>query len=180
MARKASNRQNYLYLFLGIGLIVASLLWKIYNQGVLSFKGELEVQEVQYLFPKPQRIKIDSLGIDLEVTEGIIYEGNWQISETKATHLASSASPGEMGNIVIYAHNKNHLFGPIRWIGNDAIIELSSADGKNYTYQVVSIHEVNPKQIEFVLPKPQEVLTIYTCSGILDSKRYVVVAKPLK
>ena len=116
--------------------------------------------------------------LSLDISEGAIVDGVWQISKVGASHLNVSANPGEGGNIVIYGHNKNSLFGPIRWIEKGAEIEINDENGNKYSYVVSETLEVSPDKIEYVLPKNEEILTLYTCSGFLDSKRYIVIARP--
>ena len=70
------------------------------------------------------------------------------------------------------------MFGPIRWIEKGAEIEINDENGNKYSYVVSETLEVSPDKIEYVLPKNEEILTLYTCSGFLDSKRYIVIARP--
>ena len=44
---------------------------------------------------------------------------------------------------------------------------------------VVASRIVESDAIEYVLPKNNETLTLYTCTGFADTDRYIVVAKPL-
>jgi LPXTG-site transpeptidase (sortase) family protein len=170
--------KNYGYLFLttGILLILFSVSYRTYRSRVLSFKGTV-TESVIKQYVKPVRIVIDDLKIDLPIEEGSIQDGIWSISENGASHLNISESPGGKGNIVIYAHNKNKLFGPIRWIKNDTLIKVINEDGKEYDYKVTERIEVKPTDLTYVLPKNEETLTLYTCSGFADSKRFIVTAK---
>jgi sortase A len=175
----SSNRSGFLFLFLGALFIIVSLSWRIHQRTVLSFEGKVPPPQVTKVKATPPKsIHILSLNINLNIEEGFIQDGIWKISETGATHLNSSGNPGDGGNVVIYGHNKNKLFGPILWIKVGSEIKLSTEDEKEYFYIVTDTKTVDPKEINYVLPKTEETLTLYTCTGFLDTKRFIVVAKP--
>jgi len=171
-----SGSYGYFLLIFGILLIIFSFVYKTYRLRILSFNGTV-TETVIKQYAKPVRIEIPDLKIDLPIEEGGIQDEVWSISEKGATHLNISENPGGKGNIVIYGHNKNKLFGPIRWIKNETIIKVFNADGVEYDYKVTERVEVKPTDLSYVLPKNEETLTLYTCSGFADSKRLIVVAK---
>lgn len=127
----------------------------------------------------PARINIGSVGIDLSVEEGKIDSGIWQISDKNATYLIGSDVPGRSGNIIIYGHNKWEIFGKLGTVGEGNVVEIFTKGGKEFRYRVVSISVVDPTDIGVIAPTNYQVLTIYTCTGFLDSKRLVVKAVPL-
>lgn len=179
------NSRN-IHLFLGVFLILATFFYdNYYKKRVLSFSGSFAEQgeKVDEIKEKPKslpiKIKIESLGIDLEVEEGAIKDGVWQISENNVSHLNISKVPGEGGNIVIYGHNKKNLFGPIRWIKVGDEIKVLNQEGKEFSYRVKEALTLTPDAIEYVYPKEEEILTLYTCTGAFDSKRFIVIAKPV-
>lgn len=114
----------------------------------------------------------------MPITEASISQGVWQVSETGASHLSSSESPGKKGNIIIYAHNLTRLFGPIVNVKKGDLIMVRTKKAL-YTYVVEKTYTVSPDQIELLLPTKSEVLTLYTCTGFLDSKRFVIQARPI-
>lgn len=123
------------------------------------------------------RIVIPSLAMDLPVVEARVIAGFWELSETTASHGVGSANPGDIGNTVIFAHARDELFGPLRNIKNDAVIYLLT-ENQWYQYQVSEIKLVDPNDVEVIAPTPDQTLTLFTCSGFLDTKRLIVVAKP--
>lgn len=125
----------------------------------------------------PVRIVIPSLAMDLPVVEARVIAGFWELSETSASHGVGSANPGDIGNSVIFAHARTELFGPIRDIKNDATVYVMTND-RWYRYRVVEIKLVDPNAVEVIAPTADETLTLYTCSGFLDTKRLIVIAKP--
>jgi LPXTG-site transpeptidase (sortase) family protein len=176
MAAIISKYYGYLFLVIGIILIVFSLLYRNYRSRVLSFEGTITETVIQK-YPKAVRIIIPDVKIDLPVEEGAVQDGVWSISESGATHLNISENPGGKGNIVIYAHNKNNLFGQIRWLNNGALIKIINENGQEFEYKTNQIVEVKPTELSYVMPKNEEILTLYTCSGFADSKRFIVTAK---
>lgn len=129
-------------------------------------------------FPPPTRLIIPRLNLDLPVTESPIINGYWQLSDSTASHGQGSASPGQPGNIVIFAHARPGLFLPLRQIeAGTNIYVLTSRSW--HLYRVDRIVTVSPDQTEIVSPTSAETLTLYTCSGFADSRRLVVQAHPL-
>ena len=130
------------------------------------------------VFDVPSRITIAALGIDLPVAEAKVENGLWQNFDSFASHGINSASPGEGSNVVIFAHAKWQMFGNLKYaqIGNE--ITVLTKRGK-YKYQVTDIKEVTPDQVSTIAPTSEETLTLYTCIGVNDEKRLVVVAKPV-
>lgn len=116
-----------------------------------------------------------------ETLEPQRYEGGkWTVSDDVGSYLDGSAKPGEGGNIIIYGHNKQDIFGPLTDLDGTESVRLTTEDGREYDYRITSLQEVTPEQTQLLQPTDEEVLTIYTCSGWLDSKRFVVRARPLK
>lgn len=165
-------------LILGIHLILFGSWFWLYSRTVLSFQvAPVVIQDVGG--HQPAQVVIESLGVDLPLLSVEIQDGIWPTSLDSANHLATSAKPGQPSNIVVYGHNRPHLFKPLHELALGDEIELRTQTGRVFTYQVESIHIVSPSEIELVLPTEDEVLTIYTCTGWFDSKRLVVRALPL-
>jgi sortase A len=185
MAKRKSHQKSKIYspfllliFFLGISLMSFAFAVKINAKKDLSFKKDIPKAVTEIKKEQPAWIDIPSLNINLPVGQTEINNGSWGFYEKGASHLKASANPGENGNIIIYAHNTSDRFGNILSIKPGEIIELSTAS-KTYDYKVISIKVVNPDQIELLLPTQHEVLTIYTCTGFADSKRFVIQATPI-
>ncbi len=143
------------------------LLTQYFNQEIASHRNSIPINIYSQWF------------LDTPITEQIMVNNAWTVSEDKASHLAFSSNPGDGGNIIIYGHNKRKILGNIRAFKGNEIITITTADGGEYKYQINKIAEVDPKQTEFLKPTDEEVLTIYTCSGFMDAKRFIVQAKPI-
>jgi len=170
------NKPNKI-LVLGLLIIVALLGFRVMGDDNLFFRGEVKTTSENRL-PKPNKIVIEKVNINLKVEEGNVLNGKWEVSENFASHLSSSQSPSGNGNIVIYGHNKDSIFGPIRWLSEGDEIKLINEEGKEFGYKVEKTLEVSANDIQWVNPKNEETLTLYTCTGFLDLKRYIVIAKP--
>ncbi len=127
----------------------------------------------------PERIVIPTLSIDLSVVEANVVNGYWELSETTASHGVGSANPGENGNIIVFAHAREGLFMPLRNIKTGDTVYILTKD-RWHRYSVSQTQEVAPTETQVISPTTSETLTLYTCSGFLDSKRLIVTAKPQK
>lgn len=126
---------------------------------------------------QPLRIVVPNHKLDLPIVEAKVIDGFWEISETTASHGIGSANPGENGNIVIFAHARDNLFGQIKDIKDGEEIYILTKD-RWFKYEVIETKFVDPNQVEVIAPTPKETLTLFTCSGFLDSKRLIVKANP--
>jgi len=124
----------------------------------------------------PVRIIIPDISVDLPVVPAKVVNHTWETSETAASFGLGSALPGNGGNSVIFAHARIGLFGGLRNLKKDAIVYVYTKKEK-YSYKVDEIKTVSPKDTEVIAPTPDDVLTLYTCSGFADTKRLIVRAK---
>jgi LPXTG-site transpeptidase (sortase) family protein len=173
-----------LLMSLGVFFMAVSILHWYFRYQALSFGKELVSQYEQQALPNrsgsvPTHISIPWF-VDTAIETQVYTDGTWTISETAAAHLAQSARPGENGNIIMYGHNKREILGNIRALKGTEIITITTQDGTSHTYQIVLLDEVDPNQTSYLEPTTEEILTIYTCSGFLDQKRFIVQAKPVK
>lgn len=127
----------------------------------------------------PTRINIQSVSIDLPVTDSKVVNGYWELSDTTASYGMGSGKPGNPGNIVIFAHARQGLFYNLKDIKEGDIVVVSTKD-KKFKYKVNKITSVYPTEVEVVKPTKTETLTLYTCSGFYDEKRLIVQALPVK
>jgi hypothetical protein len=174
MARKSYN----IPLFLGLVMIAIFSIWRYYNVRILSFNTKI-ITEFKSSGIKPVYIKSYPVGVDIGIKDSSINNGIWAIHPNNANHLTSSAGIGDGGNIIIYGHNKDNIMGPIRYIKIDAIIEILGSDGRNYKYKVFKTDIVDPDNLSYISATDTETLTVYTCIGFLDSKRFVAQATPV-
>lgn len=178
---KRLQRNNKLPLFLVfLGLIIFSFgAINYYRIRILSFSKVPEAAASSTLnLDIPVEIIIPSISIDLKVEPGQIKDGVWLISDSTATFLNTSAVPGSGGNTVIYGHNKKVIFGNLPYLSLGQKIIVKTKSGNILTYIAISKYFVGPDRVDLVSPTKTETLTIYTCWGLFDSQRVVVIAKP--
>jgi len=127
----------------------------------------------------PTRITIPSLAIVQPIVPGIISNNIWSISDNTANHLATSAQPGQGGNIIIYGHDDNDLFGPLKLAKKGQIITLTDHNEKEHRYQIETLATTHPTDVSWIQPTNRELLTVYTCTGFANSRRFIIQAQPL-
>ncbi len=187
--RKSPKRSKTTYIKVPVRLALAGLTglllllvgswWMLYSQTVLSFKAApIVVANAELRGSVPTKVSIVQTGMQVDVLPTTIIDGIWQIPDGSAAYLESSARPKEDGNIIVYGHNKKDIFGPLHEVELGDTVDISAADGTKYSYTVAEIRVVKPDAVGEVLPTDQEVLTIYTCTGLFDSQRLVIKAYP--
>lgn len=164
-------KQNIL-LFLGLILISVFFVWRYHNARILSFNTK-EVAKIDSSSVKPIHIKAYPVGVDVDIKPAVITKGVWPVFPDTAGYVINN------NNVIIYGHNKNNVLGPIRWISLGTIIEIKTSDGKLHKYKVEKVDTIDPDNLSYIEKKDEETLTVYTCTGFLDSKRLVVVAFPI-
>lgn len=124
----------------------------------------------------PVILRISSLDIDLPIYESEIKDKKWEVSNKGVSFLKSSVLPGDKGNSILYGHNWTNLLGNLTKIKTGEVIEIVFSDNTKKEFVVTLIQEVDPDDISILNNTNDNRVTIYTCSGFLDSKRFVVVA----
>lgn len=124
----------------------------------------------------PIRIALPDLSVDIPIKEAKVINGFWEVFADSAGFGLGSAYPADVGNTVVFAHGREGLFLPLKKAKLGQKVYLFTKDGW-YSYVVKEIKEVLPAQVEVIAPTTDATLTLYTCSGFLDSNRLIIVAK---
>lgn len=166
----------------GILLVVISLVHNILKFNALSIDRQTVAQYAASATPEdlssvPAHIFIP-WNTDGDIAPGVYEDSSWTVSPDHVTYLMGSARPGAGGNVIIYGHNKRSILGNIRALKGGEIITLTTKDGSAHRYLVSGVSQVKPLDTSLLEPTDHEVLTLFTCSGPLDSLRYVVRAEP--
>jgi len=176
------TRQTVKKLCIGSGtflIILGSfLLWQRNDPSRLSFRlnERLASASKSSSTNVPVSISIPALGISLPVYPATIEKGKWQDTKNGVSYLTSSAVPGEAGNTILYGHNWPALLGNLRKIKPGDKILVTLFEKKMQVYTVKYITVVTPDQTHILDATLDKRLTLYTCTGFLDSKRFVVTA----
>ena len=123
----------------------------------------------------PQRVIIKNLNINLPVIPAKVTNNVWETTNDGASYLKSSPIPGSNGNSVIYAHNWTNLFGNLTNAKPGETIEIEFKDKSRKTFEIEYTSIVLANQSSILSPSKDKRITLYTCTGFLDSKRFVVV-----
>jgi LPXTG-site transpeptidase (sortase) family protein len=172
---------------IGIFLIGCGIFWHFYPQD-LSFSSPPapvptpaiaeKIETANWTFPL--NIRLPELGIDLPVIPSQIVNGKWQTYSSGVSYLSASALIGQPGNSIFYGHNWPKLLGKLKQakVGDSIIVTATGSAETKFIIQ--EIKTVSPDDVSILQSYSEPTLTLYTCTGILDSQRFVVIAVPLK
>ncbi len=168
--------------FILLGLVCFMMSGYLYFQKInpnrLAFK-DIKLQQVNSKNLKPIRLLVPKLDIDVPVLAVKLHGATWPTTEEGAAYLENTPVPGEKGNSVIYGHNFHNILGKLPLVKPGDRIIVLMADGTKKKFKVDSTQEVAPNQTHILDQSLDSRLTLYTCSGIFDSKRFVAVASLL-
>lgn len=166
---------SLLFVLLGAGLLIYASIQKIgwVTKPEILASGNPQEQVIA----KPAKVYIPRLSRVLYVSDGYVTGDRWAISETGVSYLTTSGIPGETGNAVIYGHNTQAILGGLWRVQDGDTIYVVLDSGDFVKYQVYERKEIKPTQVEILNQSPDSRLTLYTCSGFLDTARFVIVAK---
>lgn len=158
------------------------LFWQRYNPNRLAFdikKASELTKTTSRAGLTPVRITIKAQAIDLPLVPASLLGTTWATTDLGASYLISTPLPGDPGNSVIYGHNFKNLFGNLVLVKPHDKVSIYLSDGSKRDFKVNLTQEVDPSATEVLTSSKTAKLTLYTCSGFLDSKRFVAVATPL-
>lgn len=180
-------RVGYLYIVCSIVcLTYAGLLtYQRHNPGRVAFAHAPatrtatpnDPQTVETMFSNPARVKSAQLGFDLPVEATRIQNGTWETSKNAVSYLASSPIPGSQGNSILYGHNWPGLLGKLTKAKPGDIIEVVDGRGATNRFRIDSTAVLSPKDASVLNNTDDTRITIYTCTGFLDTKRFVATAQ---
>lgn len=159
-------------LFLGFG---GFLLFQHSTPQRLSFKNYKPSSQISHV-EQQSRMRIPSLNMDLEIIPSKITNNIWEATSQGVSYLASSPIPGEKGNSILYGHNWTSLLGNLTKIKPGAEINITLKDKEKKTFIVEYVSVVGPNDTQILTNTDDARITLYTCTGFLDSKRFVVTA----
>lgn len=152
------------------------LIWERNDPNRLRFKNYMGNYKNVPLSNPPVRILIRDLNIDLPVYPAKVVNNQWETTTMGASYLLSSPLPGVRGNSIIYAHDWASLFGPLVNIKRENKVEIDFEDKTKKFFIIKNTSVVSPDQSDILKNFGDTRLTLYTCTGFLDSKRFVAVA----
>ncbi len=124
---------------------------------------------------EPRRITIPAVGINLPVKKAKIVSETWEVLGDAASYGESTTFPGEIGNTVIFSHAVSSLFGDLPKIKNGDFVYILT-DSYTFTYKIVKINSIQPDDIGILASGNERALTLYTCEGTADERRFTAKA----
>ncbi len=162
---------------IGVILLIfaAYLVVQRYSPKHLSFDNYMSEATISSK-ALPAQIIIPSLKINLPVYPAQIKGNSWEATDKGVSYLVSSPVPGDYGNSILYGHNWASLLGPIVTIKPGARLEVVMTDHTKKVFVVKFVSVVTPDETHILEASNDTRITLYTCTGFLDSKRFVVTA----
>lgn len=173
------NFLSTLFIIVGLLIIFSSIffIWRRNDPKRLQFTGvEFTESTVVEGNVSPVGIKLTNLGINLP----LIYSGKngdkWETTSEGVSYLKTSPLPGEVGNAILYGHNWRSILGNLYKSRPGDKIEIYFSDNTTKEFEVAFIQEVTPDDSSVLRQTTDKRITLYTCSGLFDQKRFVVTA----
>lgn len=153
------------------------LYWQRTTPTRLEFDtGKIESASVSSTNLEPRAIIIRDLAIELPIYPASIKGAKWEATSKGVSYLSSTPVPGEVGNSVIYGHNWKSILGNLVKARPGQAIEVLYSDGSRKEFEIKYTQVVTPDQTQILDQTGDKRITLYTCTGFLDSKRFVVTA----
>jgi sortase A len=123
----------------------------------------------------PTRITIPAIGIDAPVVTG----DGWEQLQKGVGHHLGTANPGQVGNMVLSAHNDifGEIFRDLDQLSDGDEIYMQTTT-RSFTYVVRGTRIVEPTEVSVMSPSHEPTTTLISCYPyLIDSQRIVVVAE---
>lgn len=162
-------------------LTSAFLYWQRTSPKRLSFDlGTEQIENLEAGSDKggiePVVLVIKDLNLELLIFESHIGKNGWEATSKGVSYLASSPVPGNPGNSILYGHNWKNLLGNITRLKPGQKIRIIYSDGTPKEFEIYYTQVVTPEDTQILTQSDDARITLYTCTGFLDSKRFVVTA----
>ena len=145
---------------------------------------------------EPTRIVIEAVGMDQQIVSvGLDKKRVPIVPDHEVGWYNLSAQPGQGDNIVLWGHVLRFRQAPkipapfarIKEVKPGASVVLYDQAGKAYNYVVKQQIWVLPSEVEYILPKNKEMITLVSCIGdkvinngevVDESHRLITIAEP--
>lgn len=157
-------------------IVTGFLVWQRYTPSRLAFATEPSRVVHSQKTVVPTRLIIDSLSLTLPIVPAVIESGRWPATTDGVSYLTQTPVPGDVGNSVLYGHNFSYLLGSLTQVVPGDTIVIETSDGGAHIFTVDYTQVVTADQTHILDDTADSRITLYTCTGFLDLKRFVVVA----
>jgi LPXTG-site transpeptidase (sortase) family protein len=127
----------------------------------------------------PAWVSVRNREITAEVAAGGYEDGKWILDGNYVLYLPTSGKLGQGGNTVIYAHNREKLFGNLKNVSIGDVVMLGDKHGNIYNFKVYSMEYIKPYEVDKINTGKSNTVTLFTCDGWFDQERLVVKAKAI-
>jgi sortase (surface protein transpeptidase) len=124
--------------------------------------------------PSPARIVIDAIGLNRPLV-GVGLDAQFEpiVPKHDAAWFTGSATPGQGENVVLWGHALRFRdepeipapFGRLNELQPGAAIVLYDEQGSAHSYTITQQIWATPDQVDYILPKGKEQLTLVSCIG---------------
>lgn len=174
--RRPGIRLSFLLFFTGIGCILTFLFMLQSRRSTLAFSQiPADADAVIHKEIMPLLLEYPDLSLSLPVIAGRFSTGTWPVTDKGVTYLEHTVVPGEKGNSVLYGHNWPSLLQKLPQAQKGQVFAIRMSDGSRRVFRVASTSVVSPDQLHILRPTDDRRVTLYTCTGLLDLQRFVVV-----
>jgi len=167
------------FTYLGILCILlgAFLTYQHFNPALLSFTDFEKPQKVVIQnSASPLYLSIPSVHIGLPIYAAHIINNQWETTTLGVSYLIDSPIPGQRGNSILYGHNWQVLLGNLVYVKPGEKVNVLFSDHSSKQFNIIYTTIVNPTDVSILTQSRDTRITLYTCTGFLDSKRFVAVA----
>ncbi len=147
-----------------------------YSVGTPSIMDQSPEVESAVSTPIYPFMSIERLGVTLPIYPARVVGGKWETTTKGLSHASNSAGFGSSGNTVIYGHNWPNMLKRLPDLKPGDVITVSLSESEVITYTVTYTATIAPDDTSLTRNTADSRLTLYTCIGLLDRDRYVVVA----
>lgn len=173
-------------------MIIVSLAGSTYairnNPARLSFDSidtyvsptsKLEDKDIDEEISQPKLIIIKDIGVNLPIIPAKHPTTKWETTTEGVSYLESSPIPGQVGNSIMYGHDWGSLLGNLPKARPGMTIKIIYDNGTSSDFVITHTQEVTAHETSILKDTQDTRITIYTCIGLFDNKRFVVTAKKI-
>lgn len=123
----------------------------------------IEKPEVEYI--PIAKLNIEKINLEISV----LSEWSYELLDISVNKF-SGPEPNEPGNFIIIGHNylNGEHFGNLNLMEIEDFIDLTDLSGRKITYEVYEILIIKPDEVEKLMTKEAQTLTLVTCDTNLD------------
>ena len=156
---------------------------------VLRYISLLPFKQISHRTMKPQQalvfniphtIIIPSIHVTIPLKVAKVQNQQWMINNQQTGFFGQGTSlPATQGTTVIFAHDKNGLFGYLPLLSrNDTIVV--EAGSVSYTYKIFQKVLIDANNVSFIKKTGSNQLAVFTCFGSNNAQRILFLAAFIK